>query len=51
MMDIFWNGQYTSMDEIGIHPNDRGFLLGDGVYEVVRIYAGGALKCLPTNSV
>lgn len=40
MMDIFWNGQYAKMDEIGIHPNDRGFLLGDGIYEVVRIYAG-----------
>ena len=25
---------------MGIHPNDRGFLFGDGVYEVVRIYGG-----------
>ena len=40
MMNIFWNGNYAEKDEIGIHPNDRGFLLGDGVYEVVRIYGG-----------
>ncbi len=39
-MEVFWNGQYDSIDRICIHPNDRGFLFGDGVYEVVRIYGG-----------
>jgi D-alanine transaminase len=40
MMKVFWNGRYQAIDEVGVHPNDRGFLLGDGVYEVVRIYRG-----------
>jgi D-alanine transaminase len=28
------------MDEIKISPDDRGFLFGDGVYEVIRAYHG-----------
>jgi D-alanine transaminase len=34
------NGKYLPKDEITISPDDRGFLLADGVYEVVRWYEG-----------
>lgn len=34
------NGQILPRDEIKISPDDRGFLFGDGVYEVVKWYAG-----------
>jgi len=36
----FFNGQYLPKQEISISPDDRGFLFGDGTYEVVRIYHG-----------
>lgn len=47
-MKIFLNGQYQNIDSVGIHPNDRGFLFGDGVYEVVRIYNGRCFE-LPAH--
>jgi D-alanine transaminase len=34
------NGQFLPKDEIKISPDDRGFLFADGVYEVVKWYAG-----------
>lgn len=34
------NGQIQNLDDIRISPLDRGFLFGDGVYEVMRIYSG-----------
>ena len=40
MSEIYWNGEYKKKHEVGIPPDDRGFLFGDGVYEVVRIYRG-----------
>lgn len=36
----YLNGKFLSKDEIKISPDDRGFLFGDGVYEVVRWYEG-----------
>ncbi len=36
------NGKIMPLDEVTISPLDRGFLFGDAVYEVLRIYAG---KC------
>ena len=36
----YLNGQYLPGDEIRISPDDRGFLFGDGVYEVIRAYRG-----------
>ncbi|MDG1891229.1 MAG: aminotransferase class IV [Verrucomicrobiota bacterium] len=41
-MIVFWNGDYTPIKQVAVSPEDRGFLFGDGVYEVVRIYGG---KC------
>ncbi|MBF0311892.1 MAG: aminotransferase class IV [Oligoflexia bacterium] len=35
-----WNGATLYLDEIKISPLDRGFIFGDAVYEVIRIYRG-----------
>lgn len=35
-------GRIMPLDQVAISPLDRGFLFGDAVYEVLRIYAG---KC------
>jgi D-alanine transaminase len=36
---VFLNGQFIPMSEAKISPMDRGFLFGDGIYEVVPSYA------------
>ncbi len=36
----FVNGQFMALSEARISINDRGFIFGDGVYEVVRGYHG-----------
>lgn len=40
---VYLNGQYMPMQEAKISPMDRGFLFGDGVYEVIPSYLGKAL--------
>ncbi len=41
MPDIgYLNGRFSPLEEISISPDDRGFLFGDGIYEVVRAYHG-----------
>lgn len=37
---VFLNGQYLPLSEAKISPMDRGFLFGDGVYEVIPSYDG-----------
>jgi D-alanine transaminase len=37
---VFFNGEYVTKESVSISPDDRGFLFGDGVYEVVRSYGG-----------
>ena len=39
----FFNGQYMPLNQVQISPLDRGFLFGDGIYEVVPVYQGKAL--------
>ncbi len=39
-MVVFLNGQFLPREEARISPDDRGFLFGDGVYEVVRSFSG-----------
>lgn len=39
-MTVYFNGSYQPKDAVRISPDDRGFLLGDGVYEVARTYGG-----------
>jgi D-alanine transaminase len=41
MNEVIWlNGEIIPMSEARISPEDRGFQFADGVYEVVRLYAG-----------
>jgi len=40
MGTAYLNGQYLPLEEARISPLDRGFLYGDGVYEVVHAYRG-----------
>jgi len=40
MSTVYLNGEYLPMSEAKISPMDRGFLFGDGIYEVIPSYAG-----------
>lgn len=40
MSIVYLNGDYMPMSEAKISPMDRGFLFGDGIYEVVPSYEG-----------
>ena len=37
---VFFNGSYIPKDQVVISPDDRGFLFGDGVYDVTLSYKG-----------
>ncbi|WP_340122897.1 D-amino acid aminotransferase [Methylobacter svalbardensis] len=37
---VYLNGQYLPLDEAKISVMDRGFLFGDGIYEVIPAYSG-----------
>jgi D-alanine transaminase len=36
----YFNGAFVPKPEVRLSPDDRGFLFGDGVYEVARTYGG-----------
>ena len=38
-LPAFLNGEYTSLQHAKISVMDRGFIFGDGIYEVVPVYA------------
>jgi D-alanine transaminase len=40
MSTVYLNGNYLPMSEARISPMDRGFLFGDGIYEVIPSYNG-----------
>jgi len=40
MTIAFLNGDYLPLEEARISPLDRGFLFGDGIYEVVPVHDG-----------
>ena len=40
MSIVYLNGEFLPKDEAKISPDDRGFLLGDGLYEVTPFYEG-----------
>ncbi|HUW91636.1 MAG TPA: aminotransferase class IV [Bacteroidales bacterium] len=40
METVYFNGQFMPREQVAISPDDRGFLFGDSVYEVVRWYGG-----------
>lgn len=39
-MHVLWNEKIVNREEVTIDIEDRGYQYGDGLYEVVRIYAG-----------
>ena len=43
-MIAYLNGHYLPHEEVHISPSDRGFLLADGTYEVIRAYGGRLFK-------
>lgn len=40
MPTVYLNGEFLPADEAKVSVYDRGYLLGDGVYEVIPVYAG-----------
>ncbi len=40
MSTVYLNGEFMPMAEARISPMDRGFLFGDGIYEVIPSYDG-----------
>ena len=40
MTIAYLNGEYAPLADVRISPMDRGFLFGDGVYEVIPCYDG-----------
>jgi branched-chain amino acid aminotransferase len=43
-MTIWCNGQLLSVESTRIDPRDRGFTLGDGLYETIRVRDGRILR-------
>lgn len=41
---IYLNGEYLPLDEAKVSVLDRGFIFGDGIYEVIPAYSGKALR-------
>jgi len=41
---VYLNGTFLPLAEAGISPLDRGFLYGDGVYEVIPVYSRQAFR-------
>ena len=47
MSTVYLNGVYLPMDQARISPMDRGFLFGDGIYEVIPSYDGQLVGFTP----
>lgn len=47
MNQVFLNGDFMPMSEAKISPMDRGFLFGDGIYEVIPVYDGKTVGLAP----
>jgi D-alanine transaminase len=43
-MTIYLNGEYMPIEEAKVSVLDRGFIFGDGVYEVVPVYSRRAFR-------
>jgi D-alanine transaminase len=37
---VYFDGRYLLKNDVSVSPDDRGFLLGDGIYEVAAAYDG-----------
>lgn len=38
--NVFLNGKFVAADEANVSVFDRGFIFGDGIYEVIPVYGG-----------
>ena len=47
MSIVYLNGEYMPREAAKISPMDRGFLFGDGIYEVIPSYAGKLVGFAP----
>ena len=47
MTIAYLNGEYMPLEEARISPMDRGFLFGDGIYEVIPSYGGRMVGFAP----
>ncbi|MCJ8339757.1 MAG: aminotransferase class IV [Pseudomonadales bacterium] len=47
MDTAYLNGEYLPLDQARISPLDRGFLFGDGIYEVIPYYKGKSVGLIP----
>lgn len=47
MSIAYLNGEYQPLEDARISPLDRGFLFGDGIYEVIPYYAGKSVGLMP----
>ncbi len=43
---VYLNGEFLPIEQAKISPLDRGFIFGDGVYEVIPYYAGRGLRAV-----
>ncbi len=43
-MAVYLNGQFMPLDEARVPVLDRGFIFGDGVYEVIPVYSRRAFR-------
>jgi D-alanine transaminase len=41
---LYLNGEYVAVDQARISVFDRGFMFGDGIYEVIPVYSGKLLR-------
>lgn len=41
---VYLNGEYLPLDQACVPVLDRGFIFGDGVYEVIPVYGGKAFR-------
>lgn len=41
---VYFDGAFVPLSQARIHPLDRGFIYGDGVYEVIPAYGGRYLR-------
>lgn len=47
-MQVWLNGRVVPLEQAHISPFDRGFLFGDGIYELVRFFDGVGM-CMPAH--
>lgn len=47
MTTVYLNGEYMPLEQAKISPMDRGFLFGDGIYEVITCYGSQMVGFTP----